>query len=159
MSQQDPYTPQPTYTPAEYPEQPSFPAPVAAQQAWDAQPAAMTPAPAAQPGYSYPSQGYPSQGYPSQGYPSGQAYAAAGYQVPPAPGTDSFAIVALVLGLLGVSLGGVIFGHLSLKRIAESGAGGRGLAIAGLVLGYLGMAFGVLYVIFMVSLGASGQLG
>ena len=68
-----------------------------------------------------------------------------GYQYPTSQGTDGFAIASLVLSLLGVSLLGVIFGHLSHKRIEQTGAGGRGMATAGLVIGYLGMLAGVAF--------------
>jgi hypothetical protein len=48
----------------------------------------------------------------------------------------------------------VIFGHIALAQIAQSGGmeQGRGLAIAGLVLGYIFLALGVLYLVFLTVL-------
>jgi Domain of unknown function (DUF4190) len=77
----------------------------------------------------------------------------------PVAGRNTFAVTALVLGVLwlgGVgSLLAVIFGHLALGQIAASQGWqeGRGLAIAGLLLGYLGLA---LAVVSLVS-GAAGS--
>jgi hypothetical protein len=62
--------------------------------------------------------------------------------------TNGLAVASLVLGIVSffcmgflfpVPLLAIIFGHLSLDRIARSGGAekGRGLAIAGLVLGWI----------------------
>lgn len=66
------------------------------------------------------------------------------------PAMDSFAITSLVFGVVGIFLfaflicavGGIVFGHLSLQRIRNSGGAlcGRALAIAGLVISYLELA-------------------
>lgn len=63
--------------------------------------------------------------------------------------TNSFAIAALVLGILGVSLIAVVFGHLALSQINQSQGRetGRGLAIAGLVLGYLWMLAALIFIV------------
>ncbi len=59
--------------------------------------------------------------------------------------TAPMAVASLVLGLLGTnvlfflgSILAVVFGHIALRQIRESGdhLGGRGLAIAGLIFGY-----------------------
>lgn len=54
------------------------------------------------------------------------------------------AITSFVLSLLGVSILGVIFGHMSLGQIKRTAAGGQGLAVAGLVIGYIGCGMWVL---------------
>ena len=96
--------------------------------AWsDEPPAGLQPAPA------YPVPGHP--GYPgAPGYPP--PYPAPGYPgLPPTrPGTNGFAIAALIFGIIGGALLGVIFGFVALSQIKRSGQGGRGMAIAGLVL-------------------------
>jgi peptidyl-prolyl cis-trans isomerase B (cyclophilin B) len=51
------------------------------------------------------------------------------------------AIVALVCGVLSISLAAIIVGHIALRRIATSGERGRGLAIAALVFGYIVFTF------------------
>jgi hypothetical protein len=78
-----------------------------------------------------------------------EAYAAAGYAptyaLGNAAGTDGFAIAAFVLSLVGLGLGGVVFGHVALHRISLSGQQGHGLAVAGLVIGYLGLVVGLAF--------------
>ena len=68
---------------------------------------------------------------------------------PPAvvyPTTNGLAVASLVAGFLWLgwfgSILAVIFGHLSLSQIKNSGGRetGTGLAVAGLVLGYMGVA-------------------
>jgi hypothetical protein len=62
-----------------------------------------------------------------------------------APSTSGFAIASLVLSIVSwlgfVFLGallGIIFGHIALNEIKQSGGRveGRGFAIAGLIIGY-----------------------
>lgn len=66
----------------------------------------------------------------------------------PVARTNGLAVASLVLGIVSffcfgfifpVPLLAIVFGHLSLDRIARSGGAekGRGLAIAGLVLGWI----------------------
>lgn len=52
------------------------------------------------------------------------------------PRTNALAIASLVCAFLFAPLG-IVFGHLSLSQIRQSGEDGRGLAIAGLVIGYV----------------------
>ena len=61
-------------------------------------------------------------------------------------GTNGLAIASMVLGILGVSLLAVIFGHIASSQIRTSGQQGRGMAVAGLVLGYLALAIEVIFV-------------
>ena len=56
-----------------------------------------------------------------------------GPYAPPAPGTNWWAIVSLIFGLIGGVLISVVCGIVGLQR-AKKGQGGRGMAIAGLVL-------------------------
>jgi len=64
------------------------------------------------------------------------------------PRTSGMAVASLVLGIVSFFCGGffivvpilaIVFGHVSLGRIAQSGGWvtGRGLAIAGAVLGWI----------------------
>ena len=61
-------------------------------------------------------------------------------------------IVSLVTSIIGLSLVGVITGHISLSQIKKSGEEGRVLAIIGLVLGYLGLIAGIIIAIVWFSL-------
>jgi hypothetical protein len=70
--------------------------------------------------------------------------------------TNGLAIASLVTSLLGISLVGVILGHVSRKQIRETGQGGWGLSTAGLVLGYLGLVGGLMFVAITVMAAASG---
>jgi hypothetical protein len=61
----------------------------------------------------------------------------------------------MVLGIVWIywigSVLAVIFGHLALKQIEQSGntEGGRGMALAGVILGYIGL--GVVALIFVIA--------
>lgn len=74
----------------------------------------------------------------------------------PAPRWNSLAIASFVCSLLGISLLGVIFGHIALRQIrrANGRMHGRGLAIAGLILGYIPIViFGVIIVLIFGTIG------
>ncbi len=72
--------------------------------------------------------------------------------VAPVPGqrTNVFAIVSLVLAIVGVSIGGVILGHISLNQIKKTGEAGHGLALAGLIVGYAGCLGWILFWVIAV---------
>ncbi len=53
--------------------------------------------------------------------------------------TNGLAIASFVLGLLGMVLLPVIFGHLALRQIESRRDSGTAFAVIGLVLGYLGL--------------------
>jgi Domain of unknown function (DUF4190)/Septum formation len=99
--------------------QPPYPPP-SQPGGWNAPPAGTDWSPAPGGGYPPPGPGYP--GGP-QGYPAG-----------PKPGTNGFAIAALIFGIIGGALLGIIFGFIALSQTKKTGQGGRGMAIAGLVL-------------------------
>lgn len=120
--------------------------------------------------YGAPHYGTPQYGTTHYGAPQPPTSAAPGqppYGTPPAyppygtplkaPGTNGFAIAALVLGLLGGILLSVIFSIVALRQIRRTGQGGKGLAIAGLVLSGL-WAIGVAAVI-AVAVTTSAQRG
>ncbi|WP_220094069.1 DUF4190 domain-containing protein [Arthrobacter sp. AQ5-05] len=65
------------------------------------------------------------------------------YQQPAQPGTNIFAILALVLGLFTGILG-IVFGHIARSQIKQTGQAGDGLALAGLIIGYIWLGFFVL---------------
>ena len=102
------------------------------------------------PGYSQP--GYPQPGYPQPGYPQPGFYPPV-VQVVKTP-TDGLAIASMVLGIVWVwwvgSILAVIFGHVSLRRIAREGKSGRGMAIAGLVLGYVGIGTLAIFIVLLI---------
>jgi hypothetical protein len=101
-------------------------------------------------GYSYwnPATPIPPSypGYPTQFYP---------YSVPP-PKTNWWAIVSFVLGLVGVFVLSVICGLVALSQ-AKRGAGGRGLAIAGLVLSGLWLLPFAAIVVYGVTTGLTSD--
>lgn len=76
-----------------------------------------------------------------------------GYHYPPQRGTNTMAILALVLSLVFAPVG-IILGHLARKQIRETGEDGDGLALAGMIIGYvltgLGLLLCVGYVLFFV---------
>lgn len=76
----------------------------------------------------YPQHVPPAQiGYTMDGQPI--------YQQPAQPGTNTFAILALVLGLATGVLG-IVFGHIARAQIRQTGESGDGMALAGLIIGY-----------------------
>jgi len=95
----------------------------------------------------------PPPGYTPPGSPS-EAWRPPPYPVAaPRPRTNGFAVASLVLGLMFclvvTSPLAVVFGHLGLEQIEDSGGtqGGRGIATAGLVLGWIGM--GLIFVLVL----------
>ncbi len=72
--------------------------------------------------------------------------------VAPVPGqrTNILAIISLVLAIIGVSIGGVILGHVSLSQIKKTGEAGHGLALAGLIIGYIGCLGWIILWIFYI---------
>lgn len=67
----------------------------------------------------------------------------------PTPATvgdlNLFALLSLILSVVGFHLVGIIFGHISLAQLKRAPQQqGRGLAIAGLIVGYAAFALVVL---------------
>jgi Septum formation len=95
---------------------------------------------------TYPPPPWPPSGaYPGQApyYPQQPPY-------PPTPGTNWWAVVSLVFGVIGGVLISVVCGIVGLNR-AKQGRGGRGMAIAGLVLSALwAVGIVVLVVVLLV---------
>ncbi|MFM9876895.1 MAG: DUF4190 domain-containing protein [Rhodoglobus sp.] len=78
----------------------------------------------------------------------------------PAAKWNVLSIVSLVTSVVGLSLVGIITGHISLSQIKKTGEQGNVLAIIGLVLGYLGLVVGViLLVVWIGLLAAAGTAG
>jgi hypothetical protein len=71
----------------------------------------------------------------------------AAYQAPPAAGTNSMAIAAMVLGVAEFFTAGltaipaVICGHIARRQMRQTSQRGDGLATGGLVLGYMAIIF------------------
>jgi len=86
----------------------------------------------------------PAPNYQPQPY---APYGTAPNGAPLAPRTNTLAIIALILSLVGVSLGGVICGHIALGQIKRTGESGHGLALAGVIIGYVFLGLTLLYLI------------
>jgi hypothetical protein len=63
---------------------------------------------------------------------------------------NGMAIASLVTSVIGLSLIGVILGHISLSQIKRTGEQGNVLAIIGVVLGYVGIVAWIGVAIFSV---------
>ncbi|WP_262286970.1 DUF4190 domain-containing protein [Micromonospora sp. MA102] len=119
---------------------------------------AKSPDPYAAPGYPPPGNPYAAPGYP----PAGDPYAVAGYPpaaypgyAPPSSKTNTLAIVALVLSLVGFTSCitapvGAIMGHVARKQIRQTGEQGEGMAKAAIIVGWILTALLVLLIIFYV---------
>ncbi len=118
-------------------------------------------------GYIPPSGGYPpplpgySPAYPSP-YPGYDPYDP--YRAVQPPGTNSKAIAALVLSLVGFlccglpSIAGLILGVMAMRETKSTGQDGYGLALAGAIIGGAVVALYALYLILSVAMAASGGL-
>ena len=59
----------------------------------------------------------------------------------------TLSIVSLVTSILGISLAGIICGHISLGKFKKAGnADGRGLALAGTIIGYIGLVIAIIFI-------------
>ena len=67
----------------------------------------------------------------------------------PSQTTNTFAILALIFGILGGYLA-VVFGHIAKSQIRKTGQRGSGMATAGLVLGYIWVAVTVAFVVYVM---------
>lgn len=115
------------------------------------------------PGFTYgpPGSGYeagygqpPGPSVPYSAGPWGAGPAWPGYN--PAPPSEGLALASFITSLLGLVLSfgcgipilacpvGAVLGHVALRRIAESGKQGRGLALAGIIIGWIATALLVL---------------
>lgn len=68
--------------------------------------------------------------------------------------TNRLAPVALILAIL-VPIAGAVLGHITLRQIAQTGEGGRPLALAAVVIGWVGtVAWFAFWGVFLTTLGA-----
>ena len=110
-------------------------------------------------GGGYPAPPYGPGGYPQLGgYPPPGGYPGPGYP-PRAPGTNGFAIAALIFGIIGGALLGYIFGFIALSQIKRSGQNGRGLAIAGLILSAMWTIGIILIIVLAITTSATRDTG
>jgi hypothetical protein len=79
---------------------------------------------------------------------------------PPVPGTNVFAVLALVCGVLafcGLGLLSIVFGILALVQCRKTGQKGRGMAITGMILTGAWVAIGVIVAIVIVAAGVVAE--
>ena len=69
---------------------------------------------------------------------------------------SGMAIGSLVTSVIGLSLIGVILGHIALSRIKRTGEQGHVLALIGVILGYLGIVAWIIFGIFAIFLLGTG---
>ncbi|MDA1359871.1 DUF4190 domain-containing protein [Glycomyces luteolus] len=83
------------------------------------------------------------------------------YWQPPKPGTNGFAVTALVVGIVGLCFCfgflGIIFGNIARRQIEETGQAGAGMATAGIVLGWIAVAWIVLRILLVFGVGATSD--
>lgn len=77
----------------------------------------------------------------------------------PAAKWNVLAIVSLVTSVVGISLAGIITGHIALGQIKKTGEQGNVLAIIGLILGYLGLVAGIIFGIMYIAIFAAAGVG
>jgi hypothetical protein len=170
--------------PADQPQPMAYAYPPPDQGYQQLQPPYPTPAtsayPTPSPAYPAPDPAYPAYPpYPGQPYqPQGHPYATPAYQygyvdpfghAPHRP-TDGLAIASMVVsciavpaalclygfaGLIGIV--GAILGHVSRRRIRTTGAGGDGMALAGVIVGWIAAGLGLLIGIALIVLITHGD--
>jgi hypothetical protein len=75
---------------------------------------------------------------------------------PPPPKSQTNAILALVLSIVGfatcgvTAIVGVIFGHIAMGRIKRGEEDGHGMALAGIIIGYVVIAGWLLYLAIII---------
>lgn len=157
----------PPVDPLRMPSDPSVPAqplgtdPSIAGYSGSADPYAVPAQPVAADPYGAPQGGYPA-GYAVPGYPVPGQAPAYGYPPPPVQ-TNSLALVALILSVLGVSTCitapiGAILGHVARGQIRERGEDGDGMAKAAIIVGWvitglvlMGILAYILIIVFAIS--------
>ncbi len=92
----------------------------------------------------------PGQPYAAPGY--SQQWGAPGQQYAPRTDKNWMGITSLILSLVGVSLGGIILGHLGLGAAKRGEASNRGVALAGTIVGWVGLALSVVWVVVIIGL-------
>lgn len=63
--------------------------------------------------------------------------------------TDGFAVASLVLGILGISLLGIIFGAIGLNRTKDGLRDGRGFATGGIIVSTIWIALSIAALAFL----------
>ena len=110
----------------------------------------------------------PTAPQPGFGAPQPDPYAYAplpqggGYGFGPPPqrgGTNGFAVVGLVLGILPVLAGilGIVFGAIGLRQIKRTGQDGRGMALAGVILGSIWLVLIAVLIVVAVTTGSDSD--
>ena len=102
------------------------------------------------PNYPPPGANPPPPGGYSPTYPGYQSY----YPGPMPPSTNPWALASLICSIVGVSILGVIFGHIALGEIKRSNGWqtGHGMAMAGLIIGYVEIGLALLFFIVFFGL-------
>ncbi len=65
--------------------------------------------------------------------------------------TNGLALASFIVSLLGLSLIGVVLGHVAKTQIVERGDDGEGFATAGLVIGYISMTISIIVVLVVMA--------
>ena len=94
--------------------------------------------------------------------PAGAPPAPPGYYVTPAPPTprsgtgelNDLAVLALIASCIGLSIPGLVMGHIALSQIKKNGQTGHGFALAAVIVGWaitvLVLLAIVAFIVFMV---------
>lgn len=122
--------------------------------------------PTTPPGAGGESAAPPGPHQPASGPPGYQAPPYYAYQPP--PGTNSYAVAAMIVSLAAllvcplIGALGIYLGNRARKEIAQTGEQGDGMALAGIIVGWIGVGLSILslllvgaYFLFMIGFMAS----
>jgi hypothetical protein len=105
--------------------------------------------------YEAPTLAAPAGDSPAPGY-YGVTVAPQPTTPPPASGElNDLAVVALIASCIGLSIPGLVMGHIALRQIKRTGETGHGFALAAVIVGYvisvLVLLAIVAFVVFMIA--------
>ncbi|AJR30136.1 DUF4190 domain-containing protein [Mycolicibacterium fortuitum] len=75
----------------------------------------------------------------------------------PSPPTTGWAVAALIFGIIGGAVIGIICGLVALSKIRSGRSGGRGLAVAGLTLSGLWIVIGIIAIVVVVAVPSDSE--
>jgi hypothetical protein len=113
------------------------------------QPSASGPQPTGYGQQPYPGYTQQPSGYPQQQPMGQQPYPAYGSPYPPAPATNTLAIITIIAAFV-VPIVGIVTGHIALNQLKTSGEQGAGLAKAGLIISYVYCALVVVILVISI---------
>ena len=107
------------------------------------------------PGYAQPTAYGPQPGYaqpPAYGPPAGYAMPAQAYYAPAPNSRNVLGILALIAPFVGLSMVGIVLGHLGLGAVKKGTANNKGIALAGTIVSWVFTALVALGIVASIAI-------